>query len=110
VISRLRTAISRQLSQPSGAGGRVIASLMNRGNRDLNARAIELLDVESSSRVLDLGFGGGLTLEPLLARAASVTGVDRAQDMVDAANGRHADAVAGGRLTLRAGDVTQLPL
>ena len=110
MISKLQVAISRQLSRPSGAGGRLIASLMNRGNRGLNDRAIDLLDVQSSSRVLDLGFGGGLALPSLLARAATVTGVDRAHDMVQAARKRHASAVAAERLTLVAGDVTQLPL
>ena len=110
MISKVRAAISRQLSHPSGAGGRVIATLMNRGNRGLNQRAIDLLRVEPSSRVLDLGFGGGVTLPMLLERAARVTGIDRAQDMVDAARSRHASAVGDGRLELLAGDVLQLPL
>ena len=88
----------------------MIASLMNRGNRGLNERAIELLDVQPSSRVLDLGFGGGLTLAPLLARAAAVTGVDRAPEMVDAGTARHASAAAEGRLTLVVGDAARLPL
>lgn len=110
VISRLRAVVLRQLSHPSGAGGRIIAAAMNRGNRGLNARAIDLLDVRPSSRVLDLGFGGGLTFPPLLDRATSVTGVDRAPDMVAAAISRHADDVAAGRLDLRVADVLDLPL
>jgi len=83
---------------------------MNRGNRGLNARAIELLDVAQGSRVLDLGFGGGLTFAPLLARDATVFGVDRAADMVQAAEARHRQAVAAGRLVLRTGQVQDLPL
>jgi SAM-dependent methyltransferase len=110
MIGRLSAAISRQLSHPTGRGGRVIAALMNRGNRALNTRAIDLLDVQPSSRVLDLGFGGGLTFPALLDRAATVTGVDRAHDMVDAASARYADAVAAGRLAVHAGEVTALPL
>jgi arsenite methyltransferase len=110
MISRLRSAISRQLAQPSGAGGRVIAAFMNRGNRSLNRRAIELLDVGPSSRALDVGFGGGLALPLLLERAAHVTAVDRAQDMVAAAGARHADDVAAGRLAVAAGDIDALPL
>jgi SAM-dependent methyltransferase len=110
MIARILTAISRQLSNPSGRAGRVVAALMNRGNRDLNDRAIDLLDVQPSSRVLDLGFGGGLTLRPLLTRAAAVTGVDRAEDMVERAKQQHADAVGNGTLTVLAGDVTRLPL
>ena len=82
---------------------------MNRGNRDLNARAIELLDVAANARVLDLGFGGGLAFAPLLARGATVFGVDRAADMVEAAERRHRQAVTAGRLILQAGEVQDLP-
>ena len=110
MIAKLRAAVSRQLSRPTGAGGRVIAALMNRGNRGLNQRAIDLLAVDPSSRALDLGFGGGLALPLLLERAAHVIAVDRAQDMVAAAEARHADDVAAGRLTVETGDVGALPL
>ena len=110
MIGRLRQLVSRQLSQPSGAAGRVVAVLMNRGNRKMNTRAIELLDLEDGMRVLDLGFGGGLALEMLLDRGAQVAGVDRAPAMVAAATTRHRDAIAAGRLTVAEGDVTALPL
>jgi SAM-dependent methyltransferase len=110
VIARLRRLISDQLSRPSGRAGRVVAALMNRGNRDLNARAIDLLDIHAGARVLDLGFGGGLTFAPLLARGATVVGVDRAQDMVDAARARHHADVEAGRISVHAGEVQALPL
>jgi SAM-dependent methyltransferase len=110
VISRVRTALSRQLSRPSGTGGKVVARLMNRGNRDLNGEAIERLDVQRGNRVLDLGFGGGVTFAPLWERGATIVGVDRAGDMVAAARARYAGEVAGGRLELHEGDVTRLPL
>ncbi len=108
--SGLGAALSRQLSHPSGAGGRVIARLMNRGNRDLNQRAIAQLDVRQGDRVLDLGFGGGLTFPPLWERGATVVGIDRAEDMVAAARVRFAAEVAAGRLELHAGEVARLPL
>ena len=110
VISRLAAALSRQLSHPRGAGGRVVARLMNRGNRTLNDRVIARLDVRPGARVLDLGFGGGLTFGPLWERGARVVGIDRAEDMVVGARARFADAVADGRLELHAGDVARLPL
>jgi ubiquinone/menaquinone biosynthesis C-methylase UbiE len=110
MVSRLAAALSRQLSHPSGAGGRVVARLMNRGNRTLNDRVIERLDVRPGDRVLDLGFGGGLTFGPLWERGATVVGIDRAEDMVAGARSRFADAVAEGRLELHAGDVARLPL
>lgn len=110
MIARLRAAISRQLSRPSGRAGRAVAALMNRGNRGLNARAIALLDVRPGHRVLDLGFGGGLTFAPLLTAGATVVGVDRAADMVRAAQAQHRDDVAAGRLALHTGEVRSLPL
>jgi arsenite methyltransferase len=110
MISRMGAALSRQLSHPSGAAGKVVARLMNRGNRNLNDQAIARLDVQRGSRVLDLGFGGGLTFAPLWERGATVVAIDRAEDMVAAARARFADAVAAGRLQLHEGDVGRLPL
>jgi arsenite methyltransferase len=110
MISRMGAALSRQLSYPSGAAGKVVARLMNRGNRKLNDQAIALLGVQRGSRVLDLGFGGGLTFAPLWARGATVVGIDRAEDMVADARARYADSVAAGRLQLLEGDVERLPL
>jgi arsenite methyltransferase len=110
MLSRLRRLISNQLSRPSGLAGRVVAAGMNRGNRAFNARAIEALDVQPGTRVLDLGFGGGLTFGPLLERGATVVGVDRAEDMVAAAAARHRADVEGGRIAVHAGDVLALPL
>jgi ubiquinone/menaquinone biosynthesis C-methylase UbiE len=110
MIPRPGAALSRQLSHPSGISGRIVARLMNRGNRKLNDRAIARLDVRSGDRVLDLGFGGGLTFAPLWERGATVVGVDRAEDMVAAAHRRFADAVAAGRLELHVADVARLPL
>ncbi|WP_320671946.1 class I SAM-dependent methyltransferase [Patulibacter defluvii] len=110
MLSLVRAAVSRQLAHPAGPAGRIVAALMNRGNRGLNQRAIERLELAADSRVLDLGFGGGVTLPTLLARAAHVVAIDRAPEMVAAARRRHPDAVAGGRLDLRTGQVDPLPL
>src|SRR3954452_23123557 len=105
MIFRMGAALSRQLSYPSGAAGKVVARLMNRGNRNLNDEAIARLEVQRGSRVLDLGFGGGLTFTPLWDRGATVVAIDRAEDMVAAARARFAEAVAAGRLELHVSDV-----
>jgi SAM-dependent methyltransferase len=110
VLARLRRLLSDQLSRPSGLAGRLVAAGMNRGNRDFNARAIDRLEVGPGARVLDLGFGGGLTFRPLLERGATVTGVDRAPDMVEAARSRFSTEVAAGRVALHTGEVQALPL
>lgn len=107
MIARLRSALSRQLSNPTGRAGRLVAAAMNRGNRDFNTRAIAALDVRDGARVLDLGFGGGLTFPLLLERGATVVGVDRAEDMVAAARERYA---GDARVAVHTGAVEQLPL
>ena len=45
-----------------------------------------------------------------MERGATVVAIDRAEDMVAAAQARFGDAVAAGRLELHEGDVGQLPL
>ena len=107
---RLLRPLSRQLSRPSGLGGRLVARAMNRGNKEMNLRAIELLEAGPGSRVIDIGFGGGRAVDVLLERAAHVTAIDPAADMVAALGKRHAAAVEAGRLDVHEGGVEQLPL
>lgn len=110
MLATLRNRLSRQLSHPSGRGGKLIAAAMNRGNRKMNERAIELLGVSGDQRVLDIGFGGGRAVELMLERGLNVTGVDPASDMVAALNERRADEVRAGRLEALEGGVEALPL
>ncbi|MGZ5867907.1 MAG: class I SAM-dependent methyltransferase [Xanthobacteraceae bacterium] len=101
--------IARQLSNPAGAFARVIGALMNWHNAKMNAFVLEKLAVRSSDRVLEVGFGGGLTIRPLLASAAFVTGLDRSHAAVALANVRFADAIREGRAEFREGNVEALP-
>ena len=101
--------IARQLSHPTGPFGRLMAYLMNRHNAKMNAFAVKQLELMSSDRVLEIGFGGGVTLSTLIERAAFVAGVDRSHDVVTWARARFADAVAAGRAEFREGTVEKLP-
>jgi SAM-dependent methyltransferase len=102
--------IAQQLSHPKGILGRLIGFLMNRHNANMNAFAIRQLELVPSDRVLEIGFGGGLTLRRLIDRAAFVCGVDRSRDMVARARRDFASDVDTGRADFRAGDVEELPL
>ncbi|HEY8711455.1 MAG TPA: class I SAM-dependent methyltransferase [Thermoanaerobaculia bacterium] len=101
--------IAQQLSHPKGLLGRVIGVLMNKHNAKMNAFAIEQLQLTSTDRVLEIGFGGGATLPTLLARAGFVGGLDRSRDMVEAARARFARNVAAGHADFREGTVEALP-
>lgn len=83
--------------------------MMNRGNAGMNEAALDLLEVSEGERVLDLGFGGGVTFRPLIERGAIVTGVDRAEDVIVAAERAHRDAIAAKQLEVAVGEVQALP-
>ena len=101
--------IAKQLSRPSGFMGIVIRHLMNRHNARMNAFAIQQLQLEPSDRVLEIGFGGGVTLPSMLNGAAFVAGIDRSKDVVDWAKRHFADAIKAGRAEFSRGDVESLP-
>jgi arsenite methyltransferase len=101
--------VAKQLSRPTGLGGRLIQALMNRGNARLNSYALDQLRLSPEDRVVEIGFGGGVALPRLLGEAAFVCGVDRSPDVVKAAGRRFADAVHTGRAEFCVGAVESLP-
>ena len=101
--------VARQLSHPSGILGRVIVRLMNRMNANINAFAVQQLQLTPGDRVLEIGFGGGLSLPVLIESAAFVGGVDRSDYSVQRARARFAAAVRDGRADFRVGNVEALP-
>jgi SAM-dependent methyltransferase len=82
---------------------------MNRHNAKMNAFAVQMLDVAASDRIVEIGFGGGVTLPTLIADAAFVAGVDRSPDAVAWAKSKYSQAVAAGRADFRTGNVEALP-
>jgi arsenite methyltransferase len=101
--------IARQLAHPSGILGKVVGRMMNGGNARMNAFAVEQLELTSSDRVLEVGFGGGVALPKLIGIAAYVAGVDRSRSMVRRARATFGEAVRAGRAEFREGEVEALP-
>jgi arsenite methyltransferase len=101
--------IARQLSRPTGFFGRIMGRLMNRHNAKLNSYAVRQLELKPSDRILEIGFGGGVSLPSLIAGAAFVAGVDRSSDMVRRAKSMFSEAVLAGRADFREGNVEELP-
>jgi SAM-dependent methyltransferase len=68
------------------------------------------MDLASTDRVLEVGYGPGLALESVLPRIpdGQVVGLDHSVTMRHAAAARNRGAVADGRLTLRVGEVENL--
>lgn len=102
---------ARHLRQPAGVIGRYFGLAMNRLNQEMNAAAVHLLEVEPHQRVLDVGFGGGLSLALLSDRIDSgrVYGVEISTTMLSRARRKFSSLIATDRLVLAHAEVAKLP-
>jgi len=108
---KLRSFITKQFGNPSGLFGRLIGNRMARGNVYDAQWTISLLDIQPSHRILEIGFGPGVSTQMASAKASKgfVSGIDHSETMVQTASQRNADAIQYGRMELKQGDVTSLP-
>lgn len=109
---RVLAKVAGQLGRPHGLVGRGVAVLLNRGNRQAVAAAVDAA-MPDGKTVADIGFGGGLSLDLLLQRVGpqgAVYGVEIAEDMLTRARARFATQIAAGRMRLVGGSLTALTL
>ena len=102
---------AKQLRQPSGIIGHYFGHAMNRLNQNMNEMAIHQLKVESDHRVLDIGFGGGRSLELLGERilGGQIHGVEISKTMLNRASRKFRELLTTKRLVLTQAGVTELP-
>lgn len=104
--------LASQLRQPSGLFGEIVmGNLLNKGNEKINYLAVELLDIQPTDRVLDIGFGGGVTIEKMLETidTGKIYGVDFTQVMVAQAKRKFKDSIESDQVSIEFADVRQLP-
>lgn len=103
--------IARQSRRPTGLLGAIVARVMARETRPENDRALELLDLEESDRLIDIGCGHGETLfaADRMVRLGSSAGVDFSEVMLRRARVRNREAVWDTRITLHHTDTASLP-
>ena len=108
---RFRRFVTKQFGRPSGLFGKIIGNRMAKGNVFDARWTISLLDIQPDHRILEVGFGPGVSTQMASAKASKgfVSGIDHSQTMVQAASQRNADAIRSGRVELRHGDVSALP-
>ena len=103
--------LMQMFGRPKGLLGRLGGIILARTKRDFTQWVIPLLEVQSDSKVLEVGFGPGVAIQILAATAStgSVAGVDYSQEMVEQATRRNAKAIAAGIVHLHYGSVEKLP-
>jgi len=110
IRSALVGTLSRQLGNPSGPLGVLIANGLNRGNGPTISAAVDQLDPQRTEVVADVGFGGGLGLDLLLQRAGVVHGIEPSPTMLARARRRHRSEIDAGRLRLHEAPMHRMPL
>lgn len=80
-------------AHPKGRMGRVILRFMNFGHAPLTNWGLSLVDIHDGWTMLDIGCGGGATLQRLLRRSqnANVYGIDISEESVAKARKVNAD-------------------
>lgn len=101
----------RQSRKPHGWLGRYLLWSMNARHSDLTDWGLEPVEIAKDATVLDVGCGGGRTLQKLAARASGgkLFGVDFSQASVATTRRTNAKVIAEGRMDVRHASVSQLP-
>ncbi len=100
-----------QCRKPSWWLGRAIARAMNANHSGVTDWGLAQVAVASRFTVLDVGCGGGRTVQKLaaMASAGSVYGLDYSSASLATARQTNRQLIADGRVVLARGTVSQLP-
>ncbi|MCW4054649.1 MAG: class I SAM-dependent methyltransferase [Candidatus Bathyarchaeota archaeon] len=99
-----------QFRRPTGRRGRLVAALMNKGHEMLALWGLTHVNIKSDHLILDVGCGGGQTINRLAQRASlgKVFGVDYSADMVEYARKVNKQLITENRVEIIAGSVEKM--
>src|SRR5262249_6093416 len=103
--------LARQVRKPDRWIGRPFLWIMNRTHSRLTDWGLQNVSIEKDFTILDIGCGGGRTVQKLAAIANSgfVSGVDYASGSVAVSCAKNARLIGEGRVEIRQGAVSELP-
>jgi SAM-dependent methyltransferase len=114
-LKTLRTTWSAYIDQqhrlPHGLIGQFIGERMLHQHIPETTWSIELLNLQTTDHILEIGFGAGRGLALILQNSPQghVTGLDLSTTMIEAAVRRNRTAYRAGRLSLLRGNIVALP-
>lgn len=111
VLLGVTVYVAVQVRKPHRFAGRVLAMLMNQSHAKLTDWGLSHIQIDKDFIVLDVGCGGGRTIEKLAMTAThgKVSGVDYAAGSVAASRARNKNLIEAGRLNIRQASVSDLP-
>lgn len=111
VLVAFTVYLAFQVRKPSRWLGRPFVWIMNSSHSSLTDWGLEHVVTGKDFTILDVGCGGGRTIQKLAAMASNgnVFGIDYAAGSVAVASRKNADLVQEGRVEICAGSVSQLP-
>jgi ubiquinone/menaquinone biosynthesis C-methylase UbiE len=100
-----------QARKPTKWFGRFFIRAMGSGHSTMTDWGLKHVAIQSNFTILDVGCGGGRTVEKLagVAAAGKVYGIDYAEGSVAASRAHNAPLLATGRVTIEKASVSQLP-
>ena len=100
---------------PQGTYGEKMLERMNRSHADVTMWALDQLSFKAGMRALDIGCGGGATMERLAERikaaggAGHVGGIDHSGVSCEASRHYNKDAIQAGQMDVTCASVASLP-
>jgi ubiquinone/menaquinone biosynthesis C-methylase UbiE len=100
-----------QARKPDRWFGRVFARAMNEGHGSMTDWGLHHVTIESRFKVLDIGCGGGATVQKVAAivEDGMVYGIDYAEGSIAVAGKLNSRLIAAGRVVIQKASVSQLP-
>jgi len=104
--------LSLQARKPTGLIGRyLMTKIFNEGNTDLNSFVMDMLELESKDRVLEIGFGTGKLINQMAAITTEgvVEGIDFSEVMLEQASRVNKHHIFNGNVRLQRRECKILP-
>ncbi len=101
----------QQVRKPSGWLGRSVVRAMNLGHAAMTDWGLQQVTIPKTATILDVGCGGGRTVQKLLALApdGKLVGVDYSSASVAVSRETNAQEIEAGRVQIEQGSVAALP-
>jgi len=110
-VAGLAVYLVNQVRKPTKWVGRLFLWMMNMSHSGVTDWGLKHVAIEEDFTILDVGCGGGRTIEKLAALAAkgTVYGVDYAAGSVAASSAKNAQLIQAGRVEIARASVSRLP-